>query len=203
MADDADVPVAIAQDLAYRVQLPMLVLAVMPDPPTSLAGLTTQPSATSDAMPSATPAPPGTPSFPSPPSPPATTIAPDFAPFGLVQLAPELRLEGNGNIIDSLAFWEAPVAEDSLLLVTAKGNQRVEVWRWPFLGAEQPALQHPGFAAGSQVNGIVVDQDQDRVYVSVSRPSSTIVVFALPGLEPLGTLAHAARWRQAPLRLGR
>lgn len=159
-------PVAVAQDLAYRVHLPLLLLAAMPDPPTS----------------------PATPSRPPLPSPPATPIAAEFAPFGLVTLEPELRLSGSGITVDSLAFWEAPVAEDTLLLVTAKGNQRVEVWRWPFQGAEQPALQHPSFVAGSQVNGIVVDQDQGRVYVSVSRPSSTVAVFALPGLAPLGTL---------------
>jgi len=185
------------------VWLPLLVLAAMPDPPTPLAGPTggtatapatptspptTPPSATPQVEPSATALAPETPPRPTSETPPASPIPPDFAPFGLARLEPELRLNGSGSIVDSLAFWEAPKAEDTLLLVTAKGNQRVEVWRWPFVGAEQPALQHPSFVAGSQVNGIVVDQDQDRVYVSVSRPSSTVAVFALPGLEPLGTL---------------
>jgi hypothetical protein len=194
-----------------RLWLPILLLAAMPEPPTPLAGPTggaatasataastapattppvpTEPaSATPQVEPSATALAPETPPRPTSETPPASPIPPDFAPFGLAQLEPELRLNGSGSIVDSLAFWEAPKAEDTLLLVTAKGNQRVEVWRWPFVGAEQPALQHPSFVAGSQVNGIVVDQDQDRVYVSVSRPSSTVAVFALPGLEPLGTL---------------
>ncbi len=125
--------------------------------------------------------------MPDPPAPPATPIPPDFAPFGLVRLAPELRLDGSGVTVDSLAFWEAPLAEDTLLLATAKGNQHVEVWRWPFKGAELAALQDARWA-GSLVNGIVVDQDQGRAYVSVSRPASTIAAFALPGLEPLGAL---------------
>ncbi|MBK8540313.1 MAG: hypothetical protein IPL60_09940 [Ardenticatenia bacterium] len=196
------------------VWLPLLVLAAMPDPPTPLAGPTggaatssatgestttaapsttptpppaTLPSVTPESGPSATALPPETPPRPTSETPPGTPIPPDFAPFGLVRLAPELRLDGSGVTVDSLAFWEAPVAEDTLLLATAKGNQRVEVWQWPFKGAELAALQDARWA-GSLVNGIVVDQNQGRAYVSVSRPASTIAAFALPGLEPLGAL---------------
>lgn len=116
----------------------------------------------------------------------------DFAPFGAVTVAPELWLEGSGSTIDSLAFWEAPDPADSLLLVTAKGNQRVEVWPAPFDGPERPALQHPSFGSGTQVNGIVVDQARDRVYVAVSRPASTVAVFALPDLAYLGQIVAGA-----------
>jgi len=187
----ADGPVTVAQDLSYSVHLPLLILGAMPDPPTALAGPTSGAatvSSTAMATPSTTPTTPqGAPPSATPESPPGTPIPPDFAPFGLVRLAPELRLDGSGVTVDSLAFWEAPVAEDTLLLATAKGNQRVEVWQWPFKGAELAALQDARWA-GSLVNGIVVDQNQGRAYVSVSRPASTIAAFALPGLEPLGAL---------------
>ena len=58
--------------------------------------------------------------------------AESFAPFGTVAITPDWELEGAGTNIDSIAFWEAPNPEESLMLVTAKGNQLVEVWRHPF-----------------------------------------------------------------------
>ena len=146
----ADGPVTVAQDLSYSVHLPLLILGAMPDPPTALAGPTSGAatvSSTAMATPSTTPTTPqGAPPSATPESPPGTPIPPDFAPFGLVRLAPELRLDGSGVTVDSLAFWEAPAAEDTLLLVTAKGNQRVEVWQWPFKGAELAALQDARWA---------------------------------------------------------
>lgn len=116
-------------------------------------------------------------------APPASTSGTAaFAPFGTVTLEPGFDVEGRGENVDSIAFWEAPDPADSLMFVTAKGNQLVEVWQQPFVGAEQAPLRHPTFAAGSQVNGIVVDQATDRLYVAVGRPRSTVAVFALPGL---------------------
>ena len=114
-----------------RLWLPLLVLAALPEPPTPLAGPTggaatasstaastttatpsttpsplptAPPSATPQARPSATAMPPETPARPTSETTPVAPIAPDFAPFGLVQLEPELRLNGSGSIIDSLAF---------------------------------------------------------------------------------------------------
>ena len=105
-----------------------------------------------------------------------------FAPFGTRTLAPNWDLDGAGTNVDSIAFWEAPNPADSLMLVTAKGNQLVEVWRYPFGGSELPPLTHPSFASDSQVNGIVVDQQNDRLYVAVGSPKSIVVVFSLPSL---------------------
>jgi|GEM_PF-107868 len=178
------VRIASAQEPGLHVHLPLLVRLATPRHATPFAGpapATPTASSIPGATPTASPTPTATSSTAGP-------IPSDFAPFGVVRLEPELRLDGSGSVVDSLAFWEAPAAEDTLLLVTAKGNRRVEVWRWPFEGAERPALQDPGFSDGSVVNGIVVDQDLDRVYVSVSRPSSTIAAFALPRLASLGAL---------------
>jgi hypothetical protein len=131
---------------------------------------------------------------------------------GSVSLAPDFSLDGSGTNVDSLAFWEAPDARDTLLFVTAKANQRVEVWRFPFAGHEQAPLTHPSFGTGAQVNGIAVDQTQDLLYVAVSQPASTVSVFSLPqrafvrelesglgelGSEPNLALLHrpdGARW---------
>jgi hypothetical protein len=111
------------------------------------------------------------------------------ASFGTVTLAPDFALDGAGSEVDSLAFYEAPDPKDTLLFVTAKGNQRVEVWRFPFVGSELPALSHPSFGSGTHVNGVAVDRAAARLYVATSSPASTVSVFTLPQLafvNPLG-----------------
>lgn len=180
-------PAVVAQATECRIQLPILLRSAFPDLPTPLAAPSATPAtdtATPTEMPGTTPGttPDTTPDATPGATPTTSELPSDFEPFGLVQLEPDLVLEGSGSTIDSLAFWEAPDAADSLLLVTAKGNQRVEVWQQPFQGRELPALQHPSFGTGTQVNGIVVDQDLDQVYIAVSRPASTVSVFELPGL---------------------
>jgi len=123
----------------------------------------------------------------------------DGAPFGSVTLTPDFELDGAGTNVDSIAFFEAPDPEGTLLLVTAKGNQRVEVWRFPFVGSEQAPLAHPSFGTGTQVNGIAVDQATDRLYVAVSSPASTVAVFSLPGLAFLGEfVAGSVNLRSEP-----
>jgi len=106
-------------------------------------------------------------------------------PFDTVTLVPAFVVNGAGTNVDSLAFFEAPDPEDTLLFVTAKGNQLVEVWRYPFVGSELAPLVYEGFASDSKVNGIVIDPERDRLYIAVSAPASTLPVFGLPDLEPL------------------
>ena len=108
--------------------------------------------------------------------------------FGTATLAPDFALDGAGANVDSLAFYEAPDPGDTLLFVTAKANPRVEVWRFPFVGGERPALAHASFGSGSQVNGVAVDRDAARLYVAVSSPVSAVSVFALPQLSFVGQL---------------
>lgn len=98
----------------------------------------------------------------------------------VTRVEPDFELDGQGTVIDSLAFWEGPDPADTLLFVTAKGNQRVEVWRYPFVGEEQAPIRHASFGSGTHVNGVAVDQSTDRLYVTVGEPASTVSVFALP-----------------------
>jgi hypothetical protein len=109
-----------------------------------------------------------------------------------ITLAPDFELDGSGINVDSIAFFEAPDPEQTLLFVTAKGNQRVEVWRFPFAGNEQAPLAHPSFGSGTQVNGIAVDPAARRLYVAVSAPASTVAVFSLPELGFLGEILAGA-----------
>jgi hypothetical protein len=119
--------------------------------------------------------------------------------FGTVTLAPDFELDGSGTNVDSIAFFEASDPEQTLLFVTAKGNQRVEVWRFPFAATEQAPLVHPSFGTGTQVNGVAVDATTRRLYVAVSSPASTVAVFSLPELAFVGEIvAGAADLRSEP-----
>jgi hypothetical protein len=116
----------------------------------------------------------------------------DEGPPGTPTLTPDFELDGAGTNVDSLAFYEDPDPAQTLLFVTAKGNQRVEVWRHPFAGHEQAPLEHPSFGQGTQVNGIAVDSERRRLYVAVSEPASTVAVFSLPELAFQGELGASA-----------
>ncbi len=97
-----------------------------------------------------------------------------IATFGTITLAPAFVLDGTGKDVDSIAFWEAPDPTNTLLLVTAKGNNLLEVWQCPFQGHELVPIR---FA--NNVNGIAVDQATDLVYVSDRK----VTVLSLPDLQ--------------------
>ena len=61
-------------------------------------------------------------------------------PFGTVTVDPGFDLNGIGKNIDSPGFWEGPDPEKTLLFVSAKSNELVEVWEFPFVDNELPAL---------------------------------------------------------------
>ena len=103
------------------------------------------------------------------------------ANFGTVTIARALDLNGAGSDVDSIAFWEAPDASDTLMFVTGKGNDRLEVWKYPFAGNELPFIQFP-----ANVNGVAVDQESDRLYVS----DRIVSAFALPGLQAQGNFGQ-------------
>ncbi len=106
----------------------------------------------------------------------------DPQPFGTVTLTPAWNIDGSGDNVDSIAFWHPYSDPDStLMFVTAKDNSLVEIWRYPFEGNELSALTHPSFGTAN-VNGVSVDQANDRLYVSVGDPENTVSVFTLPDL---------------------
>lgn len=99
-----------------------------------------------------------------------------------VQLTPDFVENGSGENIDSPWFWEAPDPEDTLLFVTAKDNHLVEVWKFPFRSGEQNPLTDPDFQGGT-VNGVGVDQDTDRLYVTGGGTPGSVFVYELPSLK--------------------
>jgi 3-phytase len=114
-------------------------------------------------------------------------------PFGVVMLSPAFDVNGAGSNIDSIAFWEGP-GPDLRMYVTSKGPPLVEVWLYPYTSNEQTPLTHPSFGDQSsvQVNGVVVDQATDLLYVAVSDPTSTVSVFSLPNLTFQFEFIHGA-----------
>jgi myo-inositol-hexaphosphate 3-phosphohydrolase len=120
------------------------------------------------------------------------TIEPDFEVSGQgrnvdsVAFEPDFEVSGQGRNVDSVAFWEAPDPADTLMFITAKNNQLVEVWQYPFENNQLPSLKHASFGSDTRVNGVIVDQESNRLFVSVSEPASTVSVFSLPELEFVG-----------------
>jgi hypothetical protein len=93
---------------------------------------------------------------------------------------PDYELDGPGTNVDSIAFWEAADPAEGLMFVTAKGEKLVEVWAYPYdEDSGRPVLEHECIDNGT--NGVVVDQESDRLYISV-RESANVCVFHLPDL---------------------
>ena len=102
--------------------------------------------------------------------------------FGTITVDSDIEVNGAGQNIDTIEFWKAPDSTETLMFVTAKGNSLVEIWKYPFKGNEQTPLIHSTFS-NDQVNGIVVDQEADLLYISIGSSSSTVSVFSLPELN--------------------
>lgn len=103
-------------------------------------------------------------------------------PFKPATLSPAFELIGPGKDVDTIDFWEAPDSSKTLMFVTAKGNSLLEVWEYPFLNNGKPPLYHETFT-NCKVNGIIIDQETDLMYISISRPTSTVSVFRLPDMS--------------------
>lgn len=96
------------------------------------------------------------------------------------RVVPTFFLDGQGSNIDSLDFWEAHDVSETLLFVSAKANNIVEIWKYPFKENEQLPLTF-----NHKVNGVSVDQKEDKLYVGLVGPSE-VQVFSLPELTFLG-----------------
>lgn len=120
--------------------------------------------------------------------------------FGKVTVRTDHNVDGAGQNVDSIAFWQARRPDRSLMFVTSKDEALVEVWRYPFdaTSAKAPlthsCLEH---AADSATNGVVVDQRTERLYVA-SNHSPNVCVFSLPGLTHQRTITSGADYGLEP-----
>lgn len=120
-----------------------------------------------------------------------------FNSFGTVTVVADFAVNGEGSNIDTIAFWEAPHFGDSLMFVTSKSANLVEVWQYPFntSSRQHAALRHSCINSGS--NGVIVDQQTDKLYVSV-RYSTNVCVFNLPDLSFDKTIKNSANFKSEP-----
>lgn len=118
-------------------------------------------------------------------SPPGVGPSP-FVAFGEATISFDLQVNGNDSNMDSIALWEAPVATDSLMFVTSRDDNLVQVWRYPFGDANRLADITPTTIESTEINGVVVDQDLDRVFITEGTGGDTngrnrVHVYQLPG----------------------
>lgn len=120
-----------------------------------------------------------------------------FSPFGTVTLAVDFVANGTGSNVDTIAFWEAPSANDSLMFVSAKSSQLVEVWQYPYAdsGSELAPLTHSCIDQGT--NGVIVDQAEDLLYVSVVE-TTKVCVFSVPDLIYVTMITTPERLNSEP-----
>ncbi|MCZ6593962.1 MAG: hypothetical protein O6943_03495 [Bacteroidetes bacterium] len=97
--------------------------------------------------------------------------------FGIVTVSPAFEIDGKGRNVDSIAFWETPDSTETLMFVTGKDNDLVEVWKYPFQNNELSPIEF-----SSSVNGVAVDQKTDLLYVTETG-ARRVNVFSLPDLQ--------------------
>ena len=126
-----------------------------------------------------------------------SSSASQFQPFGEVTVTIDFEVNGAGDNIDTIAFWEAPTPNDSLMFVTSKDIDLVEVWRYPFDSSNDQLrpLEHRCVNRGT--NGVVVDQEEDILYVSIRR-SRNVCVFSLPDLQHIDTFSSGVTYATEP-----
>lgn len=103
--------------------------------------------------------------------------------FGTLQdskvasVAPDFFLDGDGTNIDSPEFFEADNFQDTLLFVSGKGNDTIEIWKFPFLGSQLVPLKRD-----SLPNGLDIDQDKNLLLIG-DAGKKTVEVRSLPDLS--------------------
>lgn len=103
----------------------------------------------------------------------------NLEPFGTLTIPAsdiEFDVRGDGENVDSLAFWEASEPAQSLLFVTSKNNPSIEVYQYPF------ERQLTTISCGEASNGVWVDQENDILYIT-ERDSSNVCAYDLPALD--------------------
>ncbi len=125
------------------------------------------------------PAPAATPAVSSDPSAP-----PLFNIFKTATITPDFFLDGEGSNIESPEFFEAGDYRQSLLLVSGKSNDTIEIWQYPFRGNQQSA-----FETKSLPNGLEIDQTEDWLLVGFP-DEEKITVYKLPGLVKIMSIGE-------------
>lgn len=107
-----------------------------------------------------------------------------FESFGTVRITPDLFLDGEGTNIDSPEFFESKNPQDTLLLVSGKGNDTIEIWKFPFENNQLTAIDRK-----SLPNGLDVDQDKKLLLVGDAE-KKVVEIRSLPDFSVLSTVGQ-------------
>ena len=97
-----------------------------------------------------------------------------------VELTPDKVLNGNGQNMDTADFFNADPATESMLFVTAKSNDIIEVWKYPY------DEQFTTLNISGTPNGVAVDGN--RLYVGIYGSNPRVEVYELPDLDYVQTI---------------
>lgn len=97
-----------------------------------------------------------------------------FPLFGTVTIKPEVFLWGSGKNIDSPEFWMNPQTNNLYLFVSAKGNNLVEIWEFPFTNNKADSFSVP-----EQINGLNVDHKRNWLLVG-NTEKNQVDIYSLP-----------------------
>ncbi len=110
--------------------------------------------------------------------------------FAKTNITVDANVNGNGNNIDSIDFYNAADPNNDLMFVTSKStcsglaDRCVEVWKHPYTTQTDTITQAEAdnrFNSGN-VNGVVVDNIDDKLYISVGNTENAVVKFSLPAI---------------------
>lgn len=101
--------------------------------------------------------------------------------FGTVTVTADAFLDGQAENVDSPEFFEN--GENTLLLVSGKKNDVIEIWPYPFIEEASPLKRD------SLPNGLAVDQDLDLLLIGDS-DKELLEIFSLPDLQSKKTLGQ-------------
>lgn len=97
--------------------------------------------------------------------------------FVVRNVEPEFFLDGAGVNVDSPEFFEAENPEDTLLFVSGKSNDMVEIWKFPFQNNQLAPLER-----NSMPNGLDIDQDKNLLLVGDAQ-KRIVETFSIPNLS--------------------
>jgi len=107
-----------------------------------------------------------------------------FPLFGTVTITPEIFLRGSGENIDSPEFWTDPQTKTLYLFVSAKKNELIEIWKFPFTDNELSPLKVP-----EKINGLGIDHEKNWLLVG-NLGKNRVDIYSLPGYKLLKSIGQ-------------
>lgn len=166
------------------MKIPSIVFVIMIFISSCSAPVTVIPGPASSAIPVSTNSPASTTSVTLNPAPSDAHGMETFGTVNIDIVDIKFNVNGSGSNVDSIAFWEAPDPAESLMIVSSKGNESIEVYQYPFTS------ERTTISCGQESNGVWVDQGRDVLYIT-ERNSSNVCAYDLPALQKNDALSFS------------